>query len=336
MKAMAAMALAALGMAGAAAAADLPARDGASLAAALGLAAPGDRILLAPGAYGDVTIGPRRGRGAVTIAAASADAPPLIRSIFVRDAEQVTLENLTITFGPAGEPLSSRAIEVRRSSGIRLDRLSVSSAANGDAGDDAYGLIIRESRDVSVLASRIHDVFRGVAIFESDDVVIRGNGFSRAGSDGVVARGAAGLIIENNSFTDFTPADPVRWHPDAIQLWSRGGSRATERVVIRGNVIRRGAGGPTQGIFIKTPEIASRDILIENNRIEQSMGQGIFVQNGANVTIRGNVLLAVEPALHPPAIEVRAPFLNATVESNDAPKWRLPEGVRSAGNRTTD
>ncbi len=334
MRIPAAFALCALLIAGVAEAADIKAHDATSLAAALQNASRGDRILLAPGAYGDLTIGPRRGRGALTIMAATPGVPPVFRSVFLRDTEEVTLDTLTVIFGATAEPLTARAVEVRRSSGVRLVRLTVVSAENGVAGDDAYGVIIRDSERVSVANSHIHDVFRGVAVFDSGHVAVSGNRVLRAGSDGVVARGAVSLTIENNSFTDFDPVDPARWHPDAIQLWSRGGMRANERIVIRGNVIRRGRGGPAQGIFVKTPEIATRDILVEGNVIEQSMGQGIFVQNGVDVTIRGNVLSAVEPLIDPLAIEVRAPFVDAVVEDNEAPKFRLPLGVRARANKT--
>ena len=317
-------------------AADLSAADALTFAAALTRAGPGDRILVAPGAYGDAVIGPRRGQGALTIAAANPADPPVFRSIFIREADGLTLENLRVAFGVSPAPQSERAVEIRQSSRIRLRGLAISSAANADAADDATGLIIRDSRDVMVEASSFTDVFRGAVLYDSAGVAIRASRFARLGSDGVAGRGAQGLVIENNTFTDFTPADPVRWHPDAVQLWSRGAERANECIVIRGNDISRGAGAPAQGVFLKTPEIRSRDILIEGNRIEQAMGQGVFVQNAADVTIRGNTLIAAEPVLHPPAIEVRAPFANVVVEDNAAPKFRLPAGVAAHGNRRTD
>lgn len=313
-------------------AADIPAADALTLAAAIARVGPGDRILLAPGAYGDAVIGPRRGQGALTIAAADGADPPVFRTIFVHEAEDLTLENLQVTFGASTAPLTDRAVEVRRSARVRLSGISVSSSANGASTDDATGLIIRDSRDVAVEASSFSEVFRGAVVYDSSDVRVSASRFTRLGSDGVAGRGVQGLTIENNMFTDFTPADPVKWHPDAIQLWSRGAKRANERIVIRGNDIRRGAGAPAQGIFLKSPEIPSRDILIEGNRIKQAMGQGVFVQNASDVTIRGNTLIAAEPVLHPPAIEVRAPFENAVVEDNEAPKFRLPPGVGARGN----
>lgn len=328
--------IAALAFAGAADAADISADNPRALEAALSHAGAGDRILLAPGDYGDLMIGPRRGQGALTIAAADERTPPVFRSIFIRDAEGVTLRSLTVRYGTAAKPLSDRVIEIRRSSAVRLQWLHISSAENGDPSDDGYGVIIRDSRNVTVTESLFRDLFRGVAAYDSDDVTVSTNIFAQIGSDGVVARGAKGLTVEANEFAYFTPVDPVKWHPDAIQLWSRGANRANENIVIRRNLIsRRGGGAPTQGIFIKTPEIASRDILIEGNRIEQSMGQGIFVQNAIGVTIRGNSLVAVEPLLHPPAIEVRAPFENAVVEDNEAPKYRLPPAVEARENKTS-
>ncbi|MDZ7628306.1 MAG: right-handed parallel beta-helix repeat-containing protein [Parvularculaceae bacterium] len=326
----------ALFAAGPAPAADLVAANPRALAAAIERAGPGDRIILSGGRYGDLTIGPRRGQGALTISAADAASPPVFRSIFVRDADNVTFDNLEVTFGVSAAPLTDSAVEIRRSSGVRLKGMTIRSSANRVAGDDAYGVIIRDSRDVAVLENSLHDVFRAVAVFDSDDVMISANTIARAGSDGVVARGVVGLVVENNTLSDFAPVDPAKWHPDGVQLWSRGARRANERIVIRGNIIRRGEGAPAQGIFIKSPEILSRDILIEGNRIEQAMGQGIFVQHAIGVTIRSNILAAAPPVLHPPAIEVRMPFENAVVENNTAPKYRLPAEVVANANRRTD
>lgn len=330
------MALIAAFACGAAHAADYRVTDADGLRHALAGAKTGDTISLAPGSYGDLVIGPRFARGPVTITAADAASPPVFRSIFIRDSADITLRNLAVAYGVAEKPLVERAIEVRLSSAIRLEGLKVASAANGVPGDDASGVIIRDSRDVRVEASRFEHVFRGLVIFDSDAVVVRDSRFSQIGVDGIAARGAHGLAVENNLFTDFTPADAAKWHPDAVQLWSKGAARANERIVIRGNVIRRGSGAPSQGVFIKSPEFASRNVVIEGNRIEQSMGQGIFVQNAIDVTIRDNVLIAVAPILHLPAIEIRAPFENAVVENNAAPKYRLPAGVRMHGNATRE
>lgn len=313
-------------------AADIRATDAATLRQAIADAKPGDRIMLAPGHYDDLVIGPRFTRGPLTIAASDGASPPEFRSIFIREAAGVTLRNLAIRYGVAQKPLVERAVEVRRSSAIRLEGMKVASGSNGVPGDDATGIIIRDSSKVTIAGSRFEDLFRGLIIFDSDAVFVRDSRFSAIGVDGIAARGAQDLTIENNLFTDFAPADASKWHPDAVQLWSKGAARANERIVIRGNVVRRGAGAPSQGIFVKSPEIASRNVLIEGNRIEQSMGQGILVQNAIDVTIRDNVLIAVAPILHPPAIDVRAPFENAVVENNSAPKFRLPVGVRTHGN----
>jgi nitrous oxidase accessory protein NosD len=322
-------------MFGAAHAADYAISDSRALQAALAAAEPGDRIVLSPGRYGDLVIGPRFDRGPLTIDAADPEAPPQFRSIIIRESAGITLQNLSVDYGVAAKPLVEHTVEVRRSSAIWLDGVNITSAANGVALDDASGVIIRDSRDVKISNSQFNDLFRGLVVFDSDFVSVIGNRFSTIGVDGIAVRGTKDLNIEGNYFTDFRCSDVRKWHPDAIQLWSRGASRANERVVIRGNIIRRGGGGATQGIFVKSPEFASREILIEKNRIEQSMGQGILVQHGADVTIRDNVLVAIAPVLHPPGIEVRAPFERAIVANNSAPKFRLPAGVEALGNAKT-
>lgn len=178
----------------------------------------------------------------------------------------------------------------------------------------------------------MHDVYRAVAIFDSDDIEVAGNAIRRVGSDGVVARGTVGLSILENDFADFAIIDLDVQHPDAIQLWSRGAKRANEDVVIRGNSIRRGVGDPSQGIFIKSPEISTRRLLIEENFVEQSMAQGIFVENGEGVVIRNNTVVAARTGDRP-GIEVRAPSADALVVDNIAAAFRMAPGVEAARNR---
>ncbi len=292
--------------AGLADAAEFSVANPVELKTALASAAPGDAILLAPGDYGVLDFRRRRFDPAITISAADRTRPPAFKKILFVDVAGVSLSGLTVTYGQAATPLSSYAVDIRGGSNIELSGFEISSAANGVAGDDAYGVIIRDSTSVGVRDSRIHDVFRAIFVADSSAVEIRRNVILAVGSDGVAARGTIGLSVIDNYFADFRNVDPVRFHPDAIQLWSRGAARASENIVIRGNLIRRAAGDPSQGIFIKTPEIAARNVIIEHNVIEQSMGQGIAVDSVDGVIIRNNTVIPFDPATDRPGIDVRS------------------------------
>ncbi len=321
---------------GAASGADIAVSGSAALRQALADAAPGDRILIAPGAYGALDLRNRRYSPILTVTAADPASAPVFTSILLSEAGGVVLSGLRVVYGPTQAPLSSYAVNILDSADIWLSGLEISSAENGVAGDDAYGVNIRDSARVTVNDSLLHDVYRGVAVLDSDDVEIRRNIIRKVGSDGIVARGALGLSILDNYFSDFAIIDLNVQHPDAIQLWSRDAPRANQNVTIRGNLIRRGAGDPSQGIFIKTPELATRNLLIEHNVIEQSMAQGIFVENGDGVVIRDNTVIPADYLADKPGVEIRTPFANTTVSGNIAMAYRVPAGVAASQNVTAD
>ncbi|MEZ5920327.1 MAG: right-handed parallel beta-helix repeat-containing protein [Parvularculaceae bacterium] len=311
-----------------------PVTNAAELSAALNAAKGGEIISLAPGDYEVLALKGHDFAKRVTLTAADPAHAPQFKSIFLYKVSNLAFDGVALRLGPA-RPLLDYAVTMRESSHISFTRFDVASAADGVVGNDGYGFMIRDCSHVTIADGAIHDTFRGIASFDNNDVVISGVSFSMMGSDGIVARGAVRLTIENNHFADAALLDPKRFHPDAIQLWSRGAVRANDGVIIRNNVVFRGAGDATQGIFIKSPEIASRNLLIENNIVHQSYLQGIFVQNGDGVIIRGN---RVEPAHKGdrPGIELRTPIKNANSEHNIAASWRLAPGVTSMGDISTD
>ncbi|MGD9800654.1 MAG: right-handed parallel beta-helix repeat-containing protein [Parvularculaceae bacterium] len=317
-------------------AADVNVSSPGALSAALGAATPGDRILLAPGRYGAVDLRSVHFSEAVTIASADMRDPAVLSSVYLNDVGGLSLESLRVEYGSTRSPLSEYAVNILGGADLSMDGLEISSAVNGAPDDDAYGINIRNSKRLKVRNSRIHDVFRAIAVFDSEDVAIDRNQISAVASDGVVARGAVRLSIVDNYFSDFRIVNPQVHHPDAIQLWSRHARRANQDVVIRGNLIRRGVGDRSQGIFVKTPEIATVNLLIEENVIEQSMGQGIYVENGNRVIIRNNSVLPQDYRVDQPGIEVRESAENVTVENNLAAAFRVADGVAQSGNIAID
>lgn len=317
-------------------AADVSVASPAELTAAIGAAAAGDRILLAPGHYGTLVLNGAHFSAPVTIESRDLRDIANFSAVYLNDARGILLANVRIEYGATKSPLTTYAVNILSSTDISLNGLEVSSAANGVAGDDAYGVNVRDSTRVVVRDCRIHDVYRAVAVLDSNDVELAGNDIAGVGSDGVVARGAVRLSIIGNYFSDFAIIDPEIQHPDAIQLWSRDAPRASRDIVIRGNLIRRGSGDPSQGIFVKTPELATANLLIEENVIEQSMGQGIFVENGADVLIRKNTVLPHDFRVDRPGVEVRGVGAGVTVSENLAIAYRLADGAVGSGNVSVD
>lgn len=295
-----------------------------ALSAALRDAKAGDTLSLAPGDYGALVISNRDFETPLAIVASDETRAPRFSSIKLTDVAGVTLQGLEVDAGPTAAPLSTYAVEVLRGRSVRLEGLSVGSADDGVRGNDAYGVFIRDSIRVGVENSRFNALFRGVAAFDSDDVLISRNRFTRMGSDGIVMRGARRTEISDNLITDFETIDPVKHHPDAIQIWDRGAKRASRSVVIRNNAILRGKGDAAQGIFIKTPDAPTEALIVENNVVHQSMGQGVYLNGVRDAVARNNTVAAFDWRTDRPGIEIVNPGGDVTLVENIALALRAP------------
>lgn len=310
--------------------------DEAQLSAALERLGPGDVVQMAPGVYGAIALTGVHLSAPATIRGTNPSVRPVIAAIDLHDVSGIVFSNLEIVYGATQAPSSTYAVYVFNGSDIVFDQMEILSAPDGVIGNDAEALFIRNSARVSVTNNMMHDVFRGVAVFDSDDVTIRRNIITGVGADGVVGRGVVRFKVLENYFADFALVDPVQQHPDAIQIWTRGAFRASRDVEIAGNIVRRGAGDPSQGILISGSEYTTTDIMIERNIIEQSMGQGIALSNISNAIIRNNSVLPFDYVGDAPAIDIRSPMGNVSVNANLAMAYRLDPAVGAADNVKPD
>lgn len=324
--------LAAFSAATGAFAAERVATNAADLHAAIENARSGDHIILESGEYGALIVRNRQFSPPLSISAASRGAPATFQSIMMMNANGIMISEIDVVYGPSASPLTTFAVEIRGGADISLANVSIVSSRNAVRDDDANGVMIRDSARISIKDSRISDAFRGVVIFESADTEILRTSFQAIGSDGIALRGSQRVLIADNLFTEFKAVDPVKFHPDAIQIWSRHAARAAQDVVIRGNVVRRGAGDPTQGIFVKSPELPTHRLIIEENIVEQSMGQGIYVQGASGVTIRSNTIIPFDPRVDRPGIDIREPFAQIAVVNNITIAARMPTGIDARDN----
>lgn len=309
----------------------------ADLSDALARIGPGDEIRVAPGDYGALKIEGEHFSPPVKFAPFAADEPPVFRSIRLDNVSGVILSEIKVVYGATQAPTSTYAISVLDGADITLEKMEISSAEDGVAGNDAYGIIIRDSARVLLSESRLHDLYRGVAIFDSDDVSIQRNAITTVGSDGVVGRGLVRAKINYNYLADFDIIDDARLHPDAIQIWTRGALRPSRFVEIKGNLIRRGIGDPSQGILVSGVEYETANLLIADNVIEQSMGQGIAVSNVRRTVIRNNTVIPFDFRNDAPGIDVRSsPAGEVILDGNLATAYRLQKGVASNGDIKPD
>ncbi len=139
----------------------------------------------------------------------------------------------------------------------------------------------------------------GLLVLEGSDFTIKNNKFlsnGRASIDpdydeegfGVGVYGASNVLIEGNESADNGP-NQERW--ENFVLGTGIDTFGNSDVVIRDNYIHGTTGG---GILVED----STDVLVENNRIEDNQldangdywDGGIWVDGGANITLRGNII----------------------------------------------
>ncbi|MGF1544619.1 MAG: right-handed parallel beta-helix repeat-containing protein [Parvularculaceae bacterium] len=321
-------------MIGAAEARDVTASDPGALTAALEDLAPGDRVVLAPGDYGELRLGGASYSPGVQFASADPANPARFTQVRLTDVAGVSLKDLKVAYGPTVAPASSNAIFILRSRDVSVDGGEALGSADGDPTNDGNAIVIDDSRAVTISRVRLHNALRGVTIYDSDDVVVTDSVFEANAADGLAGGGVVGLTVERNVFRDFDLADPENVHPDAIQLWDRGAARANENVRIVGNAILRGSGDPVQGIFINSKRTPSVGVTIEDNIVHQSMPQGIAVHKASDVAIRRNTVAAYDWSHDLPAIDVRDPGGTFVVEGNLAPSYRMAAGAEARDNVT--
>lgn len=259
--------------------------DTSSLNAALKAAKAGDTILLSSGSYA-LSVSGLKFAADVTIASANPDRPAVITGLSIKDSAGLTLRDLDLSASGAG---SGHPFVVYRSQDIHLERLSVHGSLDGNPHNDGKGLLIRESRDVSVTDSEFQDLAEGVAHIDSFGLTIAQNTFHHLTYDGVRGGGSSNVTISGNLFRDFFPKGGD--HPDAIQFWTTNTTTSAKNIVITDNAFVRGEGAAAQGIFIRDQvgSLPYENVTITGNVVAGGMYHGVSIIGARNVVIEDNI-----------------------------------------------
>ncbi len=260
-----------------------------SLVSALGAAKSGDTILLESGSYSNVQLKGFVFDGAVTIASKDPADPAVFTGLGVANCQGLSFNNIELDFT---SPWTVWNAQINGSKNIELNNVDMHGSLNGSPADDQSGLLIRNSTDVKVTGSEFQQLDHGISLVESTGVRIEGNEFHDMRADGIVSAGTSNVQIVGNSFTDFYPVTGD--HPDAIQFLTRGTTHSAENIVISNNLIARGEGAVTQGIFM-TDQVGTlpyQNVSIINNVVIGAMYNAIAIANSANLTLTGNTVAA--------------------------------------------
>jgi hypothetical protein len=253
--------------------------NAADLLSALKAAHAGDTIQLAAGNYGEINLNALNFSSAVTITSADPNHQAVITGLNVQNSSNLAFSHLELT----PDAVSTYNATLQGDHNITLDQLNV----HGGATANGNGVMLRESTNVSLTNSNIHDLWNGVSHIHDDGVMISGNTIHGIATDGIHGGGSSDVTITGNVLSDFTP-NPGD-HPDAIQFWTSNTTASVHDLVVTNNIIERGTGAAMQGIFMNNENnLTYENVTITGNAMVGTMYNGILVYNAANVTVANN------------------------------------------------
>jgi Ca2+-binding RTX toxin-like protein len=168
--------------------------------------------------------------------------------------------------------------------------MDVHGTLNDDPRDDAPGMSIRESEDVSVTNSEFQQLRIGIGHTDGNNIVISNNYFHDLRSDGIAGGGSSNIAITNNYFTEFYSVEGD--HADAIQFYTSNGIKVASNITISGNVISQGGSEEFQGIFMRNQAEGGQflDVVISDNLILGGNYNGIAISEANGVEVTGNTV----------------------------------------------
>lgn len=245
---------------------------------ALKVSVAGDRILVASGAYTDFTA-QNMSPGGVTILPADPSKPPVFAGFALTGCTGVNVSGLTVT--PSAR--TAYGCYAGGCADVHFDKMSLHSADGTLTGN---GFFFRDSKNVSLTNSEVHHLANGGSHLDCDGVTITGNAFHDFESDAV--HGASdNVVISRNSFSDFYILEGD--HPDAIQFWGKTTGALCSNILVEGNIITRGKSSPMspQGVFVEN----SANVTVRGNAMAGTLYNGISFSNVATSLIEGNLVM---------------------------------------------
>lgn len=149
------------------------------------------------------------------------------------------------------------------------------------------GVVNHDSGDGWVIQDNTVEDNRGAALMAGARQQVRGNCLRNNGQYGMNAYQAEGritdLVVEGNEITGNNTDD---WESKVEGCGCTGGIKfwAVDGADVRGNWVHDNRG---PGLWADTN---NNDFLIENNRIEENDGAGVFYENSYNLVMRDNLL----------------------------------------------
>lgn len=282
--------------------------DFASVPAALksGRLMGGDRLLLAPGSHGPLTVRAGAFDPPLIISSQIPEAPAHVDLLRVETGSGIVLRDLQVWPKSRQKGRPTLVLGLREASDIRFERLDI---RGGPQAMDYYGWGREDwtttwrmkgaylgGADMVLADSTITAVSTGIGVGGARAQVI-GNevrGFSRDGLRGF----GEGAVFRGNTVRDCIRVDGN--HDDGFQSWTgRGGAPDEIRnITLDGNRIFEWTGAPDHPLRCHLQGISMfngpyRDMVIQNNLVVIRAAHGITIKDGINARIVNNTVIQI-------------------------------------------
>lgn len=267
----------------------------AALNAAIKSAKGGDVIKLAPGVYDGLSV-----KGGVsfeinlTITSADPSNPAVISDFRLVNVAGLTFRDLEFAASSSVETKGGAhwAFSFVDAKNIHFDKIHVHGSLDGDPSNDVQGINIRRGSNITVTDCEFEQLERGLVMGSVDHIKVEGNYIHDLRSDGMDFAEVSFVEVRANVFTNFRPVG--KDHPDAIQFWTSGTKEISHDILVTGNVILRGDGGYTQGIFFRdqTKEMPFERVTISDNLLVNTGYNAVRVNGAKDLTLTNNTLVS--------------------------------------------
>jgi hypothetical protein len=267
---------------------NLQASNTAELNTALHSAQAGDTIYLAAGTYSGLAIKSLIFSSAVTITSADPLHRAVLTNFDVTSVQGLTFSNLEFSStGTVGT-----AFNISKSQYLTFDHINAHGSLDGNAQNDSQGLGILNSNHINVTNSEFQQFYRGVQFGNSNDITVSGNNIHDLRTSGVVGAGVFNIKVLDNQISSIHPMTGD--HPDAIQFFTSGTTVASHDILVADNVITRGGGDGTQGIFFRDQvgTLPFNNVTIHDNLVVGTGYGGIYVVGATNLHVDSNQLVS--------------------------------------------
>lgn len=262
----------------------------AALTTALNSAHAGDTIQLAAGTYSSLDLRNYNFSSDVTITSQDKAHEAVLTGLSLKSSTGLTFSNLEWQVDPAGP---ATPFQILSSTNVKLDHLNVHGSMDGTPQNDTDAIMIRGSTNVTVSNSEFQQLKTAVGHLDNTGLTVTGNYFHDIRLDGVHGGGSSNVKIADNYFTTFFPK--AGDHADAVQFWTTNTTTSAHDITVTNNVVMRGGGGLTQGIFFRDEVggLPFQNVNISGNLVVGGMYNGITVAGGDHVSITGNTVAGI-------------------------------------------